>query len=65
MTASELVTMRLSLDLSQSQMARALRVPLKTYQGWEQGRPIPELAMTAINADFLKRVRVVRKGKVI
>jgi DNA-binding transcriptional regulator YiaG len=63
MKASELITVRLSLELSQSQMARALRVPLKTYQGWEQGRPIPEVAATAISADFLKRVKDVRKGK--
>ncbi|MBD9455626.1 MULTISPECIES: helix-turn-helix domain-containing protein [unclassified Rhizobium] len=27
--------------ISQSQAARLLRVPVSTYQGWEQGRPTP------------------------
>ena len=30
------------LGLSQSEMAALLEVNLKTLQGWEQGRPMPD-----------------------
>jgi DNA-binding XRE family transcriptional regulator len=33
------------LDLSQREMATLLRAPARTYQGWEAGRPIPDLAL--------------------
>jgi DNA-binding XRE family transcriptional regulator len=34
--------MRAGLDLSQSEMAAALHVSIKSIQGWEIGNPIPE-----------------------
>jgi DNA-binding transcriptional regulator YiaG len=33
------------LGLSQSQMATLLHAPFRTLQGWEAGRPIPDLAL--------------------
>jgi DNA-binding XRE family transcriptional regulator len=44
----ELKARREAMNLSQSQMAQVLSVSVRTYQGWEAGRPFPaflELAM--------------------
>ena len=41
MTPAELRERRKALNLTQEQMAALLPRPLKTLQGWEQGRPIP------------------------
>jgi DNA-binding transcriptional regulator YiaG len=38
MTATDLKSRRAALKLSQSEMAQALRVNLRTYQAWEGGR---------------------------
>jgi DNA-binding transcriptional regulator YiaG len=44
MTPTELRTMRLSLGRTQTQLARALKVELRTVQHWEHGeREIPTL----------------------
>ena len=41
-TVSTLLTdWRAQARLSQSQAAETLGVPVKTLQGWEQGRPMP------------------------
>jgi len=61
MTADKLKARREALGLSQSEMAEALRVPLRTYQGWESAvkkkTPIPDIVVTAINGDFKKRLK--------
>lgn len=41
MTSAQLKAKRKALRLSQVEAAKAMRVPLRTYQGWEQKRPIP------------------------
>lgn len=33
---------RKELNISQSEMAVLLETSLKTFQGWEQGRPMPK-----------------------
>ena len=38
MTAGELADARKRLNLTQKEMAKRLKTPLKTYQDWEQGR---------------------------
>ena len=45
LTPSTLRRARARLNLSQSQLAARLEVPLRTYQGWEIGRAIPYPAM--------------------
>lgn len=51
--------MRANLGLTQAQMAVALHVALKTLQGWEAGKPIPEVAY--VMAELLHDVPAVRK----
>lgn len=40
--SGRLKSCRGELDLSQSQMATLLHAPVRTLQGWEAGRPIPD-----------------------
>jgi DNA-binding transcriptional regulator YiaG len=54
----ELKRRRESLSLSQSQMAQALLVSVRTYQGWESGRPFPaylELALCEVERRVKKK----------
>ena len=37
-------------DRTQAEAARVLQVPLRTYQGWESGRPAGALSIAAITA---------------
>jgi len=62
MTSDELRTKRKSLGLSQSQMADALRVSLRTYQGWEHSKESSAVVETAISGDFDKRAAAHRKN---
>lgn len=39
---------RRRLDLSQADFARAIHVPLKTVQNWEQGRTLPDPAARSL-----------------
>lgn len=48
MTPAQFKNIRAALGLSQSQMARALRVTRRTVQGWEAGAKIPGIAQVAI-----------------
>lgn len=49
MTPTDLKTARISLKYSQSDMARHLETPLRTYVGWERGEtPIPGAARVAV-----------------
>lgn len=41
MTNAQLKAKRKALKLNQVETAKAMRVPLRTYQGWEQKRAIP------------------------
>ena len=50
MTAPELTARRSALGLTQSALADRLGVPLKTLQGWEQGRKCPPLLDVALRA---------------
>ena len=36
---------RTKLGLSQSEMAMEMRTSLRTYQGWESGRNVPDVAI--------------------
>lgn len=38
---------RLELGWSKEEFAKSLNTPLKTYQGWEQGRSTPPVALVA------------------
>ena len=51
--------MRADLGVTQAQMAAALHVALKTLQGWEIGKPIPEVAY--VLAEVLHDVPAVRR----
>lgn len=44
---TELARIRASIGFSQEAFASRLETPLKTYQGWEQGRPTPPVALVA------------------
>jgi DNA-binding XRE family transcriptional regulator len=52
-------TIRAELGLSQAGMAKALRVATKTLQGWEIGKPIPNLAFMVV--EMLHDMPAVRK----
>ena len=56
---NQLKTIRADLGLTQAQLASAMHVALKTLQGWEIGKPIPEVAF--ILAELLHDVPSVRK----
>lgn len=47
------------MQLSQRRFANALGVPLKTLQGWEQGRPIPKPVFILV--ELLRDFPVVRR----
>ncbi len=44
---TEIARIRLETGLSQAAFAKKLKTPLKTYQGWEQGRATPPVALVA------------------
>ena len=44
----ELRQTRERLGLSVKKMAEALQMSVRTYQGWESGRPIPPIGQTAV-----------------
>lgn len=46
MDANKLRAFRDSYSLTQTQMAKVLNTPLRTYQNWEQGRFIPGTVAT-------------------
>lgn len=48
---------RMELGWSQEEFAKSLNTPLKTYQGWEQGRPTPPVALVA--------AKLIRKDAVL
>jgi len=52
-------SIRADLGFTQVQMAAALHVALKTLQGWEIGKPIPDMALAM--ADLLHEIPAVRK----
>lgn len=59
MTNHELKQIRLSMKLTQQQMAELLHCNVRTYQAYEYGQyKVPELV-----ADFLKHVRSKRIDK--
>ena len=62
MTAAELKEARQRLGFGQSDLARALRVPLRTLQDWEADRrKIPGIAQVAV-ALYAERDRWVMKS---
>ena len=58
MTAQQLTARRNALGLTQAALAERLGVPLKTLQGWEQGRKCPPLLDVALRAlEYEERIR--------
>jgi len=64
MTGTELKTRRIALDLTQAQMARVLKTPLRTYTGWEacESQP-PGVAEAAM--DMFEELTPIRMQRVI
>lgn len=50
MTNDELKAIRFQLGMTTKQLAEAIAISHRTYQGWEQGRPMPAMAVRAIGA---------------
>ncbi|RDH41953.1 transcriptional regulator [Zooshikella ganghwensis] len=48
LNANELKEIRSKLNLSQSVFARCLHIPVRTYQGWEQGEHTPNKQATVL-----------------
>jgi len=48
MNPKKLKAIRERIGLNTKQMADALQMSLRTYQGWEGGRTIPPIAATAV-----------------
>ena len=66
MTNDELKQKREALGFSQSEMALALNVKFRTYQGWESGRTMPshiELAVAHIEENPTRTAKFVKEKK--
>jgi DNA-binding transcriptional regulator YiaG len=64
MTPAELKTIRSAMGLTQTQLAQALKVGLRSVQAWEsqgrQNRPIPGPAIVALEAMQMQLKRASR-----
>lgn len=49
-TNTELKAIRAQLKMTPKQLASAIAVPHRTYQGYEQGRPMPAAVVRSIGA---------------
>jgi transcriptional regulator with XRE-family HTH domain len=64
MTPSELRAMRLSRGLTQTQLAKALKVELRTVQRWEHGETvIPTLDQECQHCRVAAALEMMTKGK--
>jgi transcriptional regulator with XRE-family HTH domain len=63
MTGVELKRRREEMGFSQSEMAKALRVSVRTYQGWESGRPFPDFLEMALDSVKCRECQKRRKGR--
>jgi len=50
------------LRMSQTEFARAFRIPLATLKGWEQGRRQPDAPAVAYLTAIAKRPREIREA---
>jgi len=55
--AAELKAWRASLGVSQAEGAELLRAPVRTLQGWEQGRPCTLAGTVLALAEFVSAAR--------
>lgn len=61
-TGDRLKEARKSLGLSQSQFAARYKIPLATYQGWEQGRHLPPEYVTSLLITLIETEKIIQKG---
>src|SRR5262249_5719896 len=54
--------LRKQLDMTQSEFARALRIPLATLRNWEQGRVLPDPAARALLTIVARNPRAALKA---
>ena len=56
--------LRKNIGMTQSEFAKALRIPLSTLRNWEQGRVLPDPAARSLLAIVAKNPKVALKALV-